>query len=268
MIEPSKIDLDKVVRIVSDACEAVLNIYNRDISVHYKNDNSPLTAADLASHDLICKNLNKIYPDIPIISEESEDNFVLNIKDDCFWCVDPLDGTKEFVKKNDEFTINLALIKNEKSILGVVGVPAKNTIYFAAQNKGAYKLQLTSDNQKKITHIKTKNISKKVRFVASKSHLDEDTKAFIGKENNEISFVGSSLKILLLAEGKFDVYPRFAPTMIWDTAASHIILKEAGGTIMNLNNCEIIYNKNNLQNESFIAASNSFFNLKNKLDYL
>ena len=106
MIEPSKIDLDKVVRIVSDACEAVLNIYNRDISVHYKNDNSPLTAADLASHDLICKNLNKIYPDIPIISEESEDNFVLNIKDDCFWCVDPLDGTKEFVKK----MMNLLLI--------------------------------------------------------------------------------------------------------------------------------------------------------------
>jgi 3'(2'), 5'-bisphosphate nucleotidase len=120
--------------------------------VEYKEDQSPLTEADLASHQLICDELSKLYPDIPILSEESADSFTLADENACFWCVDPLDGTKEFIKKNDEFTVNIALIQNQQPILGVIGVPAKNTVYAAVKGEGAFKQQDENELQK--IHVK------------------------------------------------------------------------------------------------------------------
>ena len=195
------------------------------------------------------------YPTIPLLSEENKIVLFEERKNwDYFWLIDPLDGTKEFIKKTDEFTVNIALIHKNTPVLGIVYAPVFKDIYYAKKGFGAYK------NTQKLNSGKKQN-TQKLRVVASKSHLNDKTKEFIESLKNktqEIEFVsvGSSLKFCLLAEDKADIYPRFAPTMEWDTAAAHIIITETGGSIIDMNTKHNLeYNKPSLLNNSFLASS-------------
>lgn len=247
--------LKSVIRIAEKAGNIVLNIYNEhELKSFIKEDKSPLTEADLASHELIFHQLSKLTPNISIISEESREKFELQNENDFFWCVDPLDGTKEFLKKNDEFTVNIALIFNQKPIMGVVVVPAKNLTYSSLEGLGSFKSAINSNDFHSI-HVKENVDKNNLIFAISRSHSDKKTQEFVKKNNGKVIKVGSSLKFLLIAEGYCDVYPRFAPTMIWDTAAGHSILKEAGGFVKKLNSACLTYNPNKLLNSSFIASN-------------
>ena len=219
-----------------------------------KSDNSPLTRADQKSHDIIVAGLEKLTPHIKIISEEHKNLPFADRKDlEYVWCVDPLDGTKEFIKKNGEFTINIALIKDGAPVLGVMGVPAQGFTCYAYKGGGAFKVV---DGQS--TKLQASSFSMDqsgLRLVASRSHLNEATQEF-ANQFEDVEFVsrGSALKFLIIAEEQADIYPRLAPTMEWDTAAAHIILEEAGGLVLRHDNRQPLrYNKQNLLNPHFVA---------------
>lgn len=219
-----------------------------------KSDDSPLTVADQKSHEIIIDGLRKLTPDIPVISEEHKNQPYSERKDyDYVWCVDPLDGTKEFIKKNGEFTINIALIKEHVPVLGVMGVPAQGFACYACKGSGAYKVQ---DGKEERLHADKFTLKQSgLRLVASRSHLNEATQDFANQFDG-VEFVsrGSALKFLIIAEKDADIYPRLAPTMEWDTAAAHIILEEAGGLVIRHDNRQPLrYNKQNLLNPHFIA---------------
>ena len=253
MIKPNLDDMHNVIAIAKKAGETIMQIYQKDVSVEYKEDHSPLTEADLAAHHLICDELNKLYPDIPILSEEYAETFKLTDENACFWCVDPLDGTKEFIKKNDEFTVNIALIKNQQPILGVIGVPAKNIVYAAVKGEGAFKQQGDKELQK--IHVKPQDPDH-LTFAVSRSHLDDHTKAMVGEYQAEMLQAGSALKLALVAEGLVDVYPRFGSTMLWDVAAGQCLIEEAGGQVLWAQNQQpMTYNVNHMKNDSFIAMN-------------
>lgn len=253
MMKPTLQDMHHVITIAKQAGETIMQIYQKDFSVQVKDDQSPLTEADLASHHLICEELGKLYPDIPILSEESADTFTLADENTCFWCVDPLDGTKEFIKKNDEFAVNIALIHNQNPILGVIGVPAKNMVYAAVKGGGAFKQQ--GDNELQTIHVKSQDPDN-LTFAVSRSHLDEKTKAMVEKNNSEMLQAGSALKLAYVAEGLVDIYPRFGPTMLWDVAAGQSIIEEAGGRVVWADHQQpMTYNINQLKNDSFIAIN-------------
>ena len=253
MIKPTLTDMQNVITIAKKAGETIMQIYQKDFSVEYKEDQSPLTEADLASHHLICEELSKFYPDIPILSEESADTFKLADENALFWCVDPLDGTKEFIKKNDEFTVNIALIQNQQAILGVIGVPAKNLVYSAVKGEGAYKQQGGNELQK--IRVKYQDLDY-LTFAVSRSHLDDQTKTMVDENNAEMLQAGSALKLTYVAEGLVDVYPRFGPTMLWDVAAGQCLIEEAGGQVLWANNDHpMTYNINHMRNNSFIATN-------------
>ena len=253
MIKPNLDDMHNVITIAKQAGEKIMQIYQKDFSVESKEDQSPLTEADLASHHLICDELSKLYPDIPILSEESAYTFTLKDENTCFWCVDPLDGTKEFIKKNDEFTVNIALIQNQQPILGVIGVPAKNGVYAAVKGEGAFKQQ--GGNELKKIHVKSQDPDH-LTFAVSRSHLDDHTKAMVDKYEAEMLQAGSALKLAFVAEGLVDVYPRFGPTMLWDVAAGQCIIEEAGGQVVRADHHHpMTYNINRMKNESFIAMN-------------
>jgi 3'(2'), 5'-bisphosphate nucleotidase len=253
MIKPNLDDMKKIITIAKQAGEKIMQIYQKDVSVEYKKDQSPLTEADLASHHLICDELNKLYPDIPILSEESADAFILADENACFWCVDPLDGTKEFIKKNYEFTVNIALILNQQPILGVIGVPAKNSVYAAVKGQGSFKQKESNALQK--IHVKSQDPDH-LTFAVSRSHLDDHTKAMVDEYEAEMLQAGSALKLAFVAEGLVDVYPRFGPTMLWDVAAGQCIIEEAGGQVVwAKSHHPMTYNINNLKNDSFIAMN-------------
>ena len=246
-------DMKKIITIVKKAGEKIMQSYNKDFSVEYKEDQSPLTEADLAAHHLICEELSKLYPDIPILSEESADTLTLADENSSFWCVDPLDGTKEFIKKNDEFTVNIALIKNQQPILGVIGVPAKNMLYAAVKGEGAFKQKGGNELQK--IHVKPQDPDH-LTFTVSRSHLDDHTKAMVDEYEAEMLQAGSALKLTYVAEGLVDVYPRFGPTMLWDVAAGQCIIEEAGGQVLWAKNQHpMTYNINHMKNDSFIAMN-------------
>jgi 3'(2'), 5'-bisphosphate nucleotidase len=253
MIKPNLEDMHNIIIIAKQAGKSIMQIYQKDFSVDFKEDQSPLTEADLASHHLICDELSKFYPDIPILSEESADSFKLADENACFWCVDPLDGTKEFIKKNDEFTVNIALIQNQQPILGVIGVPAKNMVYAAVKGKGAFKQQ--EDNELQKIHVKPQDPDH-LTFAVSRSHLDDHTKAMVDEYQAEMLQAGSALKLAYVAEGLADIYPRFGPTMLWDVAAGQCIIEEAGGQVLWAdNNHPMIYNIHHMKNDSFIAMN-------------
>jgi 3'(2'), 5'-bisphosphate nucleotidase len=253
MMNPNLDDMHYVITIAKQAGEKIMQIYAKDFSVEVKEDQSPLTEADLVAHHLICDELSKFYPDIPILSEESAETFTLTDKNSCFWCVDPLDGTKEFIKKNDEFTVNIALIQNQQPILGVIGVPAKNMVYAAVKGEGAYKQQ--SDNELQKIHVKSQDPDHLI-FAVSRSHLDEKTKAMLDEYGAEMLQAGSALKLAYVAEGLVDVYPRFGPTMLWDVAAGQCIIEEAGGRVLwSDHHHPMTYNINHMRNDSFIAIN-------------
>ncbi|MDW3208233.1 MAG: 3'(2'),5'-bisphosphate nucleotidase CysQ [Reichenbachiella sp.] len=232
----------------------ILRIYESgDFSIEAKSDDSPLTQADKASHLAIVAELEKT--NLPILSEEGREIPYEERKNwDFFWMIDPLDGTKEFIKKNGEFTVNIALIHKGCPVLGVVQVPVQNKLYYASQNNGAY-LDHNGQGQKLAANSQQPN-AKGIKVVASRSHLNDETQAYINQLNEpEIVSMGSSLKLIAVAESKADLYPRFAPTMEWDTAAAHAIVIEAGGQVqIKDSQSQVEYNKPNLLNPHFLVT--------------
>ncbi len=226
--------------------QKILNIYeNYDQSIEYKNDKSPLTEADLASHEYISDLLSSISA-YPIISEEGELKYTDEPK---YWLVDPLDGTKEFISKNGEFTINIALINNNYPTQGFVYIPKDKTLFFGGLNKGSYKL--LNDN---IKSISVQLPSDKLKIVTSRSHLNNETKTYLSQFNNfDTLQAGSSLKFCMIAEGLADLYPRLGPTSEWDTAAAQAVVEGAGGTVKDLNGNRLKYSKKDIINPHFIV---------------
>lgn len=259
--------LTKAIEAAVLAGDEILKVYNTGFEVEQKADNSPLTIADKNAHTTICDVLNAL--PYPILSEEGKNIDYNERKDwDYFWMVDPLDGTKEFVKRNGEFTVNIALIHKQQSILGVIYIPVTRMLYFAAQGIGSFKLNIpekiciSSDIQELINQsqeLPIKDSNKKFTVVASRSHLSEETQMFVDglqTAHKEIEFIstGSSIKLCLVAEGAADVYPRFAPTMEWDTAAGQAICEIAGKSVVDYqSNTPLLYNKENLLNNWFIV---------------
>jgi len=246
----NRITLKDIEKIAIEAGQAIMGIYNRDFSIEYKDDSSPLTEADLLSHRFITDALKKY--DLPILSEEGKSiSFDERKRWDYYWCIDPIDGTKEFIKKNGEFTVNIALIYNGEPILGVVYAPALQDIYSAKKGEGAFK------NNKRLPLKNNSNLQEKITVVASKSHLSEETQAFIDAlDTKEIVQVskGSSLKLCMVAEGNADIYPRLAPTMEWDTAAADAVVREAGKMSYQFENkAPLMYNKKELLNPWFVV---------------
>ncbi|MBX2966901.1 MAG: 3'(2'),5'-bisphosphate nucleotidase CysQ [Cyclobacteriaceae bacterium] len=234
-----------------EASKAILEVYHsNDFQAETKGDNSPLTLADKRAHEIIVQHLNDT--GIPVLSEEGKNIPYEERKDwEYLWMVDPLDGTKEFLKRNGEFTVNIALIHKQKSIAGVVSVPVSGDVFYAAEGKAFLKRNgQTNPLPKRSPVLLSQN---GLRIVASRSHMSPETEAFIGslKEPSLVSS-GSSLKFMLLAEGKADVYPRFAPTMEWDTAAAHAIVNAVGISVMQKDlSQELVYNKVDLLNPHF-----------------
>jgi len=253
-----------------DAGKIIMDVYQQSFEIATKSDNTPVTIADKQSSQKIISSLK--HHQLPIISEEDiYINENENPNFNTFFVVDPLDGTREFIKRNGEFTVNIALIENKEPVLGVVYAPALNVMYYAMKNFGAYKI--SDDNLKKlmirnytlddILELSDKlpiyNLPNVYTIITSRSHLDEKTSAYIDIKRREHSIIeyirmGSSIKMCLLAEGKAHEYPRFGRTMEWDTAASHIILKEAGGNILDAKHLQPLqYQKENFENPDFIA---------------
>ena len=260
MIPNNKLLLD-VCNVAIEAGNEILNFYNHEIEVTHKEDLSPLTKADLASNKIILESLNKLNSNIPILSEESLVDWSIRKNWKKYWLVDPLDGTKEFIKKNGEFTVNIALIEGNNPILGVVYVPAKSFLYLAEKNKGSFKT-ITKDKLKNLEGIKKILVSSKVnraRVIGSRSHSNAIFDNWVKEKfpNADIVQAGSSLKFCLIAEGEADIYPRFGPTSEWDIAAGHMIVNEAGGKIRTFQNDSIKYNtKENIINPEFYAIGN------------
>jgi len=251
----NQIDIQDIITIAKEAGDAIMQVYKQDFEVEYKQDNSPLTQADKQANDIIETGLNQLSVNFPILSEEGRDTPYEDRKHwEYFWLVDPLDGTKEFVKKNDEFTVNIALIHKDAPVLGVVYAPALDICYWAKQGEGAFK-----DGQN--LPLKTEDQCNTYKIVASRSHMSNETQAFIDaietdKEKESIS-VGSSLKICLVAEGEADIYPRLSPTMEWDTGAAHAIVNESGKSIQQYKSgqySELEYNKEDLLNQWFVVG--------------
>lgn len=248
------IDIEAIIAIAQKAGDAIMEIYVKDFGIEYKEDKSPLTEADKKANEIIVDGLNALTIIFPILSEEGRDIPFDERKDwEYFWMVDPLDGTKEFIKKNDEFTVNIALIYQNTPVLGVVYAPALNEMYWAKQGAGAFK------NHVRLP-LAVNDIPEKIlTVVASKSHLSEETEMFIEAlkiTTEKLVFVskGSSLKLCMVAEGSADIYPRLAPTMEWDTAAADAIVRETGKiTYEHQKNSLLVYNKENLLNPWFVV---------------
>lgn len=247
-----------------EAGREIMKIYETDFAVDFKADDSPLTQADQQSNQVILSFLEDL--DIPMISEENKMISYEERKDwNRFWMIDPLDGTKEFIKKNGEFTVNIALIEDGIPIIGVIYVPVKKELFYGSEN-GAYKMSFVEAvndlDQQETVQLQPKTPSSEVVVVASRSHLTAETEAFIEKIKNtenvdsvESISAGSSLKICMVAEGKADVYPRYAPTMEWDVAAGHGICHAAGVRILQAGTQEELqYNKENLLNPWFVVG--------------
>lgn len=250
-----------------DAGKAILKIYNdpdADFSVEKKADNSPLTIADKTSHQVIAAALQA--SNIPVLSEEGKAISYAERKQwNTFWLIDPLDGTKEFIKKNGEFTVNIALISAGKPVMGIIYVPVSGTLYFGSKEEGAWKLEAAGDGttleqmKSKGQRLPAPDDSTGFKVVGSRSHMSPETEEYIDslkKEHPRVEIVsrGSSLKICMVAEGSAQQYPRFGPTMEWDTAAGHAIANAAGKKLWLTDfSQELQYNKENLLNPYFIV---------------
>jgi len=250
--------LDELIATVKEAAKAILEVYNSDdFEVSYKSDQSPLTIADKRSHEIIETTLKKLTPDIPVLSEEGKTiDYSERKKWKRFYLIDPLDGTKEFISRNGEFTINIALIQDSEPVIGVIHVPVQAVTYYAMKGHGAYKQDKDGKTQK-IT-VKTSVDKDGLVVVASRSHPSQEVEDFLKKikVKDRVSR-GSSLKFCIVAEGKADIYPRFNPTWEWDTAAGDCILREAGGKVVDPKGKMLRYNKEFLKHESFVALGNT-----------
>jgi 3'(2'), 5'-bisphosphate nucleotidase len=257
--------IPEILKISRQAGDKILEIYETDFSVESKQDNSPLTAADMAAHKTICEQLSKLTPAIPILSEESS-HISFNERQNWnqYWLVDPLDGTREFIKRNGEFSVNIALIEGHHSIMGIIHIPVAGCSYTAAINNGAYKHEQNGNS----TQISVRQTNDgKITVAGSRSHGNEQQQAFIAKlKNPEILSIGSSLKFRLVAEGIADIYPRFGPTSEWDTAAAQAIVEEAGGMVVDTNFKRLLYNtKESLLNPAFLVIADKIFDWRRYL---
>lgn len=249
------INLKDIVKIAKEAGDAILEIYEKDFTVEHKDDESPLTEADIKSNEIICSALKNLYPNIPIISEENKEVPYVERKNwDYFWLIDPIDGTKEFIKKSGEFTVNIALIHKDTPVLGVVYAPVLADMYFSKKGMGAYK------NEVRLPVKQNTEPQRELNVVASISHLSKETQIYINElslrtEKLNLVSKGSSLKLCLVAEGTADIYPRLGPTMEWDTGASHAIVIESGKNVVQYENDKpLVYNKETLFNPWFIVS--------------
>ncbi len=247
----------EVGEIARKAGAAIMTIYEtEDFGVEMKADNSPLTKADKAANDVIVAGLEALAFKAPIVSEEGKElSYATRAQYTRHWLVDPLDGTKEFIKRNGDFTVNIALVEGGKPILGVVFTPVANELFYSAPGQGAFEVLSEGGEPKRIQAASFTLQDANLRIVASASHLNQGTKDFMEKfDRPEIVQRGSSLKIMELARGNAHIYPRLAPTMEWDTAAAHAILLEAGGKMVDDGTGkEMRYNKENLLNPHFIG---------------
>ena len=244
---------DHLIDISRLAGDEILDVYNGTIDVTLKEDLSPLTDADRRSNTVITNKLVELYPDIPILSEEGKEiTFDERKKWDLFWLIDPLDGTKEFIKRNGEFTVNIALIKDGSPIAGIVYAPTKNTFWYGADGIGSFTIKDDSKSEK----ISVQNSANDpIKIVSSRSHPSPKLQSYLDRfQNHEIVNMGSSLKICLVADGTAHIYPRLGPTMEWDSGAGHAVLKYAGGFLTDtITGSELVYNKENLRNPDFIC---------------
>lgn len=255
------IPIAPIIEVAKKAGAAIMQIYEKptdDWALQSKSDDSPLTKADLSANAVICDFLKANFPDIPIMTEEAKvDDFSLRKSWKLYWCVDPLDGTKEFIKRNGEFTVNIALMQtaehdsSSRPILGVVFAPVLGHCYYAVKGLGAF-----HEKDGEVDAMTVKEFSESDQglvLVCSRSHLDDRTQAFLDKfQAATTKSMGSSLKFMLVANGDAHIYPRLAPTMEWDTAASQIIVEEAGGQVLNAEtNVPLLYNKELLRNPYF-----------------
>ncbi len=248
--------LRRIVDIAQEAGREILAVYSRDFSVTEKEDSSPLTEADLASHRVIVSGLSALTPDLPVLSEESREiSWDVRKTWETYWLVDPLDGTKEFIKRNGEFTVNIALVSGHRVELGVVYAPVLGRTFHAAAGRGAF--VQAGDAPPHPIRVSTRRNGEPWRVVGSRSHASPALSGFLARlGEHELVSMGSSLKFCLVAEGKAHIYPRLGPTSEWDTAAAQCLVEEAGGAVVTLDGAPLLYNaKPDLLNPFFIASA-------------
>ncbi|PUB72042.1 MAG: 3'(2'),5'-bisphosphate nucleotidase [gamma proteobacterium symbiont of Ctena orbiculata] len=247
------VNLDELLRLAQQAGNAILDIYNTEFEVETKEDKSPLTAADKAAHNIIVSTLEELTPDIPVLSEESSAiPYETRRQWQRYWLIDPLDGTREFIKRNGEFTVNIALIEAGSPTLGVVHAPVLNTTYYGVSGSGAWKQE--ADQPARSIHV-TGQRCRPTRVAGSRSHAGDSLLRFLENlGDHELVSMGSSLKLCLVAEGRADIYPRLGPTSEWDTAAAQAVVEAAGGQVTTLDLQPLAYNtKDSLLNPHFLV---------------
>ena len=259
MVSCADLDLEFLTETAREAGRAILEVYRTDFDVESKSDDSPLTEADLRAHRIITGRLAERYPDTPILSEESSEQAGYEERRTwkSYFLVDPLDGTKEFVKRNGQFTVNIALIEDGRPTAGVVYAPHLDWLYYGAEGIGAFKAEGSGEPVRLAPNGPA--TPGKLTIVGSRSHPTPEMEAFVEeqrKAHGEVEFIamGSSLKLCVIAEGKADIYPRFGPTMEWDTAAADAVVRAAGRRVTKHDSDEALpYNKENLLNGWFVA---------------
>jgi 3'(2'), 5'-bisphosphate nucleotidase len=252
--------VEDCIALAKKAGDAILEVYQAaSAEVQYKKDDSPLTKADLASHKVLVDGLSALTPEIPILSEEdSEISYEVRSQWETFWLLDPLDGTKEFIQRNGDFTVNIALIQKNAPTIGIVYAPVRQQMYYAGVGLGSF---LQYANAEPIKLYVEEPTAGPLRVVVSRSHAGAETEAFVEKlrskwnQNVEVVSVGSSLKLCYIADKSAHVYPRLGPTMEWDIAAAQCVVEQAGGVVLDLQKNRLVYNKPDLHNPYFIAAT-------------
>lgn len=263
-------EIEELIALVERAGEAIMDVYARDIAVTAKSDDSPLTEADLRSHRILVDGLHALTPDIPVFSEEdAEIPWSVRSSWPAYWLIDPLDGTKEFINRNGEFTVNVALIEGHSAVFGVVGVPAQGVVFWGDAVRGeAFR---RSGEETRSIQGRQRDESAELVVVASRSHGGERLETYLEEVSRRCGAtsrtpVGSSLKLCILAEGRADLYPRLGPTSEWDIAAAHAVLRAAGGDVWAADGSELRYNaRESVLNPEFIAVADAAFGWRNKL---
>ncbi|RAP32266.1 3'(2'),5'-bisphosphate nucleotidase [Candidatus Marinamargulisbacteria bacterium SCGC AG-414-C22] len=258
MLNITTLNQKKLIQLCQKASKAILKYYKTDIQVHIKADQSPFTLADTASHDILTHELTKLYPDVPIISEEMTTQVDYETRKQWpeFWLVDPLDGSKEFIKQNDQFCIIISLIQHNEPVFGLIYSPVSSLAFIATKGEGAYRIE----GHKKVKLTKKCNHNDNLTIIGSLSHSSPEFESFVKEQkkianNIQVVQIGSALKFCKVAEGEADMYPRFVPTMEWDTAAGQLLVEECGKTMIDcVTKQRLKYNKQNLKNNSFIVS--------------
>lgn len=255
--------LDAVIAISAEAAHEIMEVYGSDFAVRNKSDRTPLTEADMRAHKTICAGLRDLDDTIPVLSEESAAAPYQERQSwQRYWLVDPLDGTREFIKRNGEFTVNIALIEQHRTVLGVVACPANGLVYYACAGLGAFRKETAAI----ATPIHTRPTRPDhLSLAGSRSHSTAEQERFISSlgKNAEVIAIGSALKFCLVAEGTVDIYPRFGPTSEWDTAAAQCVVEEAGGRVLTMELEPLLYNnKESLLNPHFLAVGDPTFDWK------